>query len=116
MRPRDSTIEDSYNIEDPQAVQDSTTRINNILDAEYNAANLKEVVTNSINLNREAKAKLHKVLLKYEDMSDGTLGKWNIIPHSIHLKDNVTPYHGKAYKIPHAYEATLKKKSKDFVK
>ena len=42
-------------------------------------------------------------------MFDGTLGKWNGTPHSIHLKDNVTPYHGKAYKIPHAYEATLKK-------
>ena len=109
MRPRDSTIEDSYVIEDPQAVQDSTNRINNILDAKYNAANLKQVVTDSINLNKEEKAKLHKLLLKYEDMFDGTLGKWNGTPHSIHLKDNVTPYHGKAYKIPHAYEATLKK-------
>ena len=41
-------------------------------------------------------------------MFDGQLGKWTGPPHTIHLKDNVTPYHGKPYKIPQIYEAQLK--------
>ena len=108
MRPRDSTIQDSYNIEDPQSVKDSIQRVYNILDAKYQSADLTEVVNNSTNLDNAEKAKLYKLLLKYEDMFDGTLGKWKGTPHSIHLKKDVTPHHGKAYKIPHAYEATLK--------
>lgn len=40
MRPRDSTIEDFFSIENHQTVQDSSKRINNILDVEWSV--LKE--------------------------------------------------------------------------
>ena len=39
---------------------------------------------------------------------DGQLGRYTGPPHTIHLKDGVTPYHGKPYKIPQIYEAQLK--------
>ena len=83
--------------------------MNNILDANYESANLKEAIKNSTNIDRAEKVKLYKLLIKYEDMFNGTLGKWKGTPYSIHLRDDVTPHHGKAYTIPHAYEATLKK-------
>ena len=47
---------------------------------------------------------------------NGQLGKWIGSPHTIHLKDNVTPYHGKPYKIPQIYEATLKMEVECLVK
>ena len=45
---------------------------------------------------------------KYEPLFNGQLGEWAGTPHTIHLKDNVNSYHGKPYKIPQLYEATLK--------
>ena len=44
------------------------------------------------------------------------MGRWIGPPHTIHLKDNVTPYHGKPYKIPQIYEATLKAEVERLVK
>ena len=84
--------------------------MNNILDAKYESAALNEVIKNSTNLDKAKKSKLYKLLLKYEDMFDGTLGKCKGTLYYIHFKNDVTPHHGKAYKIPHAYAATLKKK------
>ena len=48
-------------------------------------------------------------MLKYESLFDGTLGDWNTRPVSLELKPGTTPYHGKAYPIPHVYEQCLKK-------
>ena len=41
-------------------------------------------------------------------MFDGTLGSWKSNPYSIHLKEGVTPYHGKPYKLPQIHEQKLK--------
>ena len=48
------------------------------------------------------------LLKKYESLFNGQLSRLKGPPHIIHLKDNVTPYHGKPYKIPQIYEATLR--------
>ena len=40
------------------------------------------------------------LLKKYEPLFNKQLGKWTRPPHTIHLKDNVNPYHGKPYKNP----------------
>ena len=52
MRPRDSDISDSYYIEDPPSVKDQTERINRILDAKYEKADLRKVA-NQANLTKE---------------------------------------------------------------
>ena len=52
---------------------------------------------------------MYKLLLKYEDMFDGTLGKWKGSTYSIHLENDSNLHHSKAYEIPKMYEATLEK-------
>ena len=49
------------------------------------------------------------MLDQYKDLFNGALGNWKEYPYSIHLKDGVDPYHNESYKVPHVYEATLKK-------
>ena len=40
-------------------------------------------------------------------MFDGTVGTWKGAPYHIQLKEGATPYHGRPYTVPKAYEATL---------
>jgi hypothetical protein len=39
---------------------------------------------------------------------DGTLGHWNDVELKVKLKPDATPYHARAYPIPHKYMDTLK--------
>ena len=117
MRPRDTTLTEMLStVQDPPTVQSETKRISDILDAKYEAANLKNIVKNTPILSQEDKEALFKVLKKYEVLFDGQLGRWTGPPHVIHLKDNVNPYHGKPYTIPQIYEATLKLEVERLVK
>ena len=49
------------------------------------------------------------LLLKYEELFDGTLGDWKLQPVSIELKGGAKPYHGRPYPIPKIHKATLLK-------
>jgi hypothetical protein len=49
------------------------------------------------------------LLLKYEELFDGTLGDWKLLPVSIELKEGAKPYHGRPYPIPKVHKATLMK-------
>ena len=51
---------------------------------------------------------LLQLLKAYEDLFDGTLGLWTGKPYNIKLKDDVNSYHGRPYKVPHAYEDKLR--------
>lgn len=59
-------------------------------------------------LNKEQQSKLYNLLNKHKTLFDGTLGKWKHTQHQIKLVEGAEPYHGKSYKIPQTYEATLK--------
>ena len=110
MRPRSTTVNEMMQtVEDPPAVQAETKRIEKILDAKYEPADLKQVAKDIPELSKEDRDEIYRILKKYEILFDGRLGKYNGPPHTIHLKDNVTPYHGKPYKIPQIYEAQLRK-------
>jgi hypothetical protein len=50
------------------------------------------------------------ILLKFEQLYDGTLGEWTLPSVSIHLKVGVKPFHGRPYHIPKVHKATLMKK------
>ena len=117
MRLHSTTVvEMMQTTEYPPAVQAETKRINEILDAKYEPANLKQVTKDIPELSKEDRDEIYRILKKYEVLFDGRLGKYNGPPHTIHLKDNVTPYHGKPYKIPQIYEATLKAEVECLVK
>ena len=102
LRPRDSTLEDSYFIAEPEAVTQATARLTQILDAKYEKADLKQVVKDVPELTAQEKSQLLKLLKAYEDLFDGTLGHWTGKPYNIKLKDDANPYYGRPYKVPHA--------------
>jgi hypothetical protein len=45
------------------------------------------------------------LLLKFEELFDGMLGDWKLLPVSLELKEGAKPYHGRPYPIPkiHGY-------------
>jgi hypothetical protein len=49
------------------------------------------------------------LLLKFEELFDGMLGDWKLLPVSFELKEGAKPYHGKPYPIPKIHKATLMK-------
>ena len=91
LRPRDSTLEDSYFIAKPEAVTQATARLTKILDAKYKKADLKQVVQDVPELTAQEKLQLFKLLKAYEDLFDGTLGHWTGKPYNIKLKDDANP-------------------------
>jgi len=47
---------------------------------------------------------------------DGRIGKYNGIPYTANLKDNVMPYNRKPYKSQQLYEAPIKRELECLVK
>jgi hypothetical protein len=52
---------------------------------------------------------LLELLLKFEELFDGTLGDWKLPPVSFELKEGAKPYHGRSFPIPKIHKATLMK-------
>ncbi len=91
----------------------ATQRLVKILDANYEKANLPELVKNNCtNLNPSEQDKLLEVLKEFKDLFDGTLGVWDIGPVTFELKEGAKPYHGRAYPVPMAQKETIMKEIK----
>ena len=116
MRTFDVNQQDHFFIQDSKPVQESTNRMKKILDAKYEKADLYEVTKGLKYLSTEKQAKLRKLLRKYEELFDGTLGKWKGKPYHIELKKGVEPYHAKPFPIPKAYEQTLRTEVERLIK
>jgi len=67
-----------YFTEEPEAVHEAAERLKDILDAKYEKADLDQVVEENTHLSHNQKHKLHHLLTKFNDLFDGTLGKWNM--------------------------------------
>ena len=72
-------------------------------------ANLKEITKQLIYLNKDEQKQLLKLLRKYEDMFDGTLGNYTGSAYKIELQEGAKPYHAKPFPIPRIHEETLRK-------
>ena len=106
--------EELFLMHDPDTTD--AERIQQIVDAKYNAANLQEEVLKVNNLNKEERKQLYKLLKKYGTLFDGALGTWKTEPINIQLKDpNCVPYHAKPYPVPHSQEKKLKAEIKHLV-
>ncbi len=80
------------------------------MDAKYAKADLPAIVRdNCKHLSPSERELLLSILLKFEQLVDGTLGEWTLPPVSIQLKEGVNPFHGRAYPIPKVHKATLMK-------
>ena len=91
---------------DPETTE--IERIQQTLDVKYAPADLEAECDKSEALTNEQKESLHSLLLKYEDLFDGTLGTWQTEPIELELKPEAKPYHGKPYPVPHSQEKKLK--------
>jgi hypothetical protein len=103
MKDTDLETQESYHIGNGNVADDALKCIKRILDAKYEPANLRKVAKEANHLPEEQQEELHTLLNKYEDLFDGTLGHWKV-----ELKPDATPYHARAYPIPHKYVDTLK--------
>ena len=103
-----STSQQSFYIKESKSIQDATKRIKQILEAKYKPADLNQICQNQEHLSSTEKEKLLKLLCKYNNLFDGTLGKWKGSKVNLDLKSKAELYHTKAFPIPRIHSKTLK--------
>jgi predicted aspartyl protease len=108
MRDTDSMNKEMFYIHEPDSIADATERVKKILDAKYEKANLHEVAQDAEHLSETERQELLRFLQTYEDLFDGSLGKWNMGAYDIELRPDATPYHARAFPIPQVHTATLR--------
>jgi hypothetical protein len=82
--------------QEPASTRNATKRVVEILDAKYDKADLPSIVKNNcLHLSTSHCNSLLAMLLKFEELSDGTLGDWKLPPVSFELKEGAKPYHGR---------------------
>ena len=92
-------------------------RIQEIIDQKYTEADLPEVVSTCNEINKAEQEKLLRLLEKYKQLFDGSLGFWNTNPVDLELKDpNCAPYHARPFPVPYAHEQKLKEEIERLVK
>ena len=102
---------------EPTSTREATSRAVEILDANYEKADLSKIIYDTCNhLTVLQKHNLLTTLLNYKELFDGTLGDWQTEPVSFRLKPGSKPYHGRAFPIPHIHLKTLKKEVERLVK
>jgi hypothetical protein len=95
---------------EPHSTQDATTHVTQILDANYNKADLQSIVRdNCRHLSANQQKKLLQLLKTYELLFEGTLGDWKTKPVSSQLMEGVSPYHGQAFPVPKIHKDTIMK-------
>jgi len=87
-----------------------------ILDVNYSKIKMNKHVESLDYLEAEQKSELLQALKSYPTLFGGGLGKLNIEPVRLELKEGAKRYHVKPFSIPHAYEATTRKEIEAFEK
>ena len=101
---------------EPIVTQQATDKIIKILDSKYEKANLRVIVDGAKHLTSTEREKLYKLLIKYQDIFDGSLGAWKTDDVNFELKDGATPCSQRYYPVPHLYKETFKKELDRLVK
>ncbi len=92
-------------IHEPKSTLEATQQVVKILDAKYEKADLNAVeADNCKHLSVPVREKLLKLLTKFKDLFDGTLGNYYTEPVSLKLKEGAKPYHGKPFPTPKAHK------------
>ena len=77
------------------------------LDNTYANSELNEVADNVSHLNYEEINLLLSLLEDFEDLFDGTLGKWTTEPVNLELNPDPKPFNSRYYPVPRIKEETL---------
>jgi hypothetical protein len=99
MKDCDATFEESFYVGNTIAMEEAADRIQSILEAKYEKANLKEICNKSIHLDTEEQELLFQLLRRYEELFNGQLGQWAGDDYKINLVKGTKPYHARA---PHS--------------
>ena len=72
---------------EPKSTLEATERLIHILDAKYEKANLRAIVTgNCTHLSDPEQTKLLELLQEFEELFNGKLGDWDCNPVSLQVK------------------------------
>jgi hypothetical protein len=113
-----STIfQDDYEAtREPQHVHASNKHQTCILDANYKAADLKEIIKCISTIDDIEKHNCLNLLRKYEHLCDGTLWNFETSDVKLNLKEDAKPYRAKAFPVPTTNHDTLKYEIERLVK
>ena len=90
-------------------VQAAEAQQKHILDANFEAINIREHVATLEHLDREQQRLLIKTLTRHPQLFSGGLGELKIKPIRLELIKGAKPYHARPFPVPKAYEAVTKK-------
>ena len=88
-------------------LQQEEQRQAKILDANYSKVDIDKMVS-KLDVPRDTKRKLAKSLKKFNTLFGGGLGKLDMEPIDIELKEGTKPYAGRYYNVPKAYDQPLR--------
>jgi hypothetical protein len=108
MKDRDATFKESFHVGDITAMEEATEKGCTILEAKYEAANLRQICNKSSHLNSAKQERLFQLLNSHELLFNGKLGNWQEDTYDIDLKEDAKPYQAKAFPIPYVHLETLK--------
>jgi hypothetical protein len=100
---------------EPITTQEATERIVRILNSKYEKTDLDQVAAGAEELDEHQQKKLLSLLKDFEDLFDGTLGKWNTDPIDIETKPDHKPSSARYYPVPKINKATFKKELEHLV-
>jgi hypothetical protein len=93
----------------PQMQKEFKILLNLIIESKYTPADLKKIVEECTHLEKDEQKQLLKLLQKFEELFDGSLGTWKTDTINVQLKDpNVKPFYAKPYPVPYSQEKQLK--------
>ncbi len=104
----DASVTEAYYVQDPEQVEQASDRLKKILDAKYEAADLKTIAESQTELSKEEQQQLCELLDKYASLFDGTLGRWTGTEAELDLVEGATPHHARAFPLPKIHLNTLK--------
>jgi hypothetical protein len=120
MAPASTIFQDDYDATcEPEHIHAANKRQTRILDANYKAADLREIIKNISTIEDNDKnnmLRLLRLLRKYEHLFDGTLGNFETSKVTLNLKEDADPHHAKSFPVPKIHRDTLKHEIEQLVK
>jgi hypothetical protein len=117
MAPASTIFQDDYDAAcEPEHIHESNKRQTRILDANYKAADLSDIIKRISTIDDIEKHNILGLLRNYEHLFDGTLGNFETSEVKLNLKEDAKPYHAKAFPVPRNHHDTLKHEIERLVK
>jgi len=112
----DASTKEAHCVADSNPVEDAVHRVNRILDAKYDKADIEKICEEQAELDKQQCEQIAVLLCKYEALFDGQLGRWHGQEVKLELQEGAKPCHACAYNIPQCHIQTLKAEVERLVK